>query len=147
MRNVHSVRRASRYFGRFWGWMTVPGIRTTFLRLSWLLLLACAANAEAQTTFVRLAWTMPGMVLADVQAVQYTLKIDAATPIPLTASCTAAVPPAVNPTCLAPLPTMTGSHTLVLIASNPFGSQSSDPLQVGPPNKPALITVTFAQVP
>jgi hypothetical protein len=151
MRNVAYVWRVWTGFGRFWGsrghsWLG----RRRLLISSLLLVLGLPVGVVAQTTIAKMAWTQPligGQTLTDVQAFAYSLKVDNGTPVALTATCVAPVAPATNPTCSATLPLITGSHSLTLTATNAFGSATSDPISVGPPAKPILITVTYAQVP
>lgn len=80
-----------------------------------LAFLFCASLAQAQTTATAI-WNQPNL-LVDAQSYVYTLKVDTAAPITLTATCTT-VNSAVQ--CSAPLTGWIGSvsHNLVLTASN-----------------------------
>jgi hypothetical protein len=93
----------------------------------------------------RLLWDQPGAVLADVQTYTYTMSLDGVAVVtPLAPTCKAPVAPATNVSCFAPIATMTpGVHTVVLVATNAYGTTSSDPLVGGPPNKPTNVRITF----
>lgn len=103
-------------------------------------LLVLPSVVGAQTT-TKVTWThteAPTLASAFV----FALKVDAAAAAPLTAVCVAA---GTGSSCTATIPALTpaASHTLILTASNAFGSTSSDPLTGSPPSKPTItITIT-----
>lgn len=88
-----------------------------------VMVLSVAHMAGAQTVVSGpslLVWDQPavGGVPVLPSAFSFTAKVDTATPVPLTATCTAPVAPAVDWLCKAPMPDMTeGSHTVVVVAS------------------------------
>lgn len=102
------------------------------------------AHAALAQTVTRLAeWEQPGATVAEAQGYAYTLKIDSAAPVVLTHTC-AAVSSVTR--CTAPLASALltpGTHTLVLTASNAFGSASSPPLTGAPPAGPVTFKLTF----
>lgn len=114
-------------------------MRTAKLWLVLLLVTVVPTLLSAQTATFKLAWTQAeAPVIA--AAFQYTLKVDTAAPVLMTAACVAS---GTGSTCSASLPALvSGSHTLILTAVNGFGSTASDPLTGGPPSKPTLLTVT-----
>ena len=109
-----------------------------------LLLVLIAAPSVAQT----LAWDQPlnGLTVAEASALTYTLKVDSAAPVAVTASCTAAP---VGAACTAPLPATilttlsTGRHTITLTAANAFGSATSAPITGAVPGTPGVLKVTI----
>lgn len=89
-------------------------------------------------------WDQPVATPADAGAYVYTLKIDAAAPVVVPATCASV---AAVTQCSTPLVLPAGtSHTLILTASNGFGSASSAPLTGSPPvpavNIKVIVTVT-----
>lgn len=106
--------------------------------------IACALVAEAvqvraQTSSVRLAWDH-GEPPAVAGAFTDTLQIDAAAPVPTTATC---VVRGTGSRCTsAPFTLVSGAHTLIVTASNGFGSASSAPLSGAPPSQPVNVTIT-----
>lgn len=110
------------------------------------LLLLYAAPVSAQTVTRQAEWDHQADTLITVSTYAYTLKVDAAVPVSLTASCAQA---GANVHCIAPLPAAVntqltpGAHTLVLSAINAFGSISSAPLTGSPPTGPISFKLTF----
>lgn len=109
------------------------------------LILACvlalvAVDVVAQTPSYKLQWDQVEPV-ATVQTYSYTLKVDAAPAVNLTATCVAT---GAGTRCTAPLAALPAgsTHTLVLTAFNGFGSSSADPLTGVPPSKASGMTIT-----
>lgn len=104
-----------------------------------------ASTADAQTATTKLQWTHTEAP-AITSAFAFALKVDAAAQTPLTAVCVAA---GTGSSCTATIPALTGntSHTLVLTASNAFGSTNSDPLTGAPPSKPTITITLTVTVP
>ena len=106
-------------------------------------LLGLAQPVAAQTNALSLAWDQPlnaGQTLTDVQAFTYTLKINSAAPMAITATCAAATP---FPSCFSPpIPGLKSGDVLILTGSNGLGSASSDPVTVGAgASKPINVTI------
>lgn len=116
-------------------------IRTIFL-LGLLTLSGSIASAQTKT----LHWDQPSTTVAEAQALAYTVKIDTAAPVTVAQSC-ALVNGLTH--CTTPLPALTsGTHTLIVTATNAFGSTPSSPLSGSPPSAPINITVVVTvQVP
>lgn len=105
--------------------------------------LACAATVHTQTQTTKAQWAM-GETAAVAGTFTYTLK-DGATVLPFTGAvaCLAA-PTGGGSVCTAPLaPLASGTHTLVLTASNSFGSADSLPLSGTTPGKPSGFSITI----
>lgn len=99
-----------------------------------------SVTLAAQTSTSRIAWDM-GEAPALAQSFAYTFKLDAAAPITLTATCAAKTP---GSSCTAPIANLTsGSHTIVVTATSPLASASSDPLTGTAPGKPLNVTITI----
>lgn len=101
-----------------------------------------ASEAAAQTSSLKAAWTM-SEVPSVAQGYTYTLK-DAGTSVPLgSVTCTAAGSGAACSALLTgALPTVT-AHSLVLTASNAFGSMDSAPTTGTKPGQPTGFTITI----
>lgn len=108
-----------------------------------LVLAMAPTHARAQTQSLRLQWFQPlatGQAFTDAQGWTYTVKIDAAAPVLLTATCVDGQPII----CTAPIaPLVSGTHTLTLTAANAFGSATSAPLTGAPPGTPATVKITI----
>lgn len=110
--------------------------------MKWRLLIAllclCAAPVSAQTITRKAQWTYAApLTLADAQAYVYTFQVDAATPVVIVATCVAGTPVA----CSAPVTFASGPHTLVLTASNGFGTANAV-LSGSPPGNPATFQIS-----
>ena len=105
--------------------------------LSVIVLVLLGSPLLAQSTY-RLQWEQPNATLAQAQGYSYSLKVDAAAATAITATCagTTAI------TCSTPMPVLAaGSHTLVVTATNGFGSASSAPFPGSSPSAPINLTV------
>ena len=100
--------------------------------------------ASAQTATWKLAWDQPE-ALATVQTYNYTLKVDTGAASPITPTCSAVSgQPGILTTCSAPMPVLAqGPHTLVLTATNPFGSVSAPGLNGAPPSVAVSVRVVI----
>lgn len=106
-------------------------------------LVALAPAVVGQTPVWRLQWDQPAPTLAEAQGYLYSVRVDTQAPTSLTATCAGTAPAKL---CSAPLPPLTsGPHTLVLTATNAFGSASSAPLAGAPP-LPAINVTVIVQV-
>lgn len=108
-----------------------------------LLVVAWGSSVQAQTLTRTADWEQPGATVPEAQSYAYTLKIDSNAPILLTQTCAAV---ASTTRCTAPLAASLltpGTHTLILTASNSFGSASSAALTGAPPTGPVTFKLTF----
>lgn len=88
-------------------------------RLAFTLCVLLIASASSAQTTATASWTQTELPPV-ASTFQNTLQIDTAAPVPLTATCIAAIAPATGSTCSAPFP-LTGpttNHTYVLIVCN-----------------------------
>jgi hypothetical protein len=102
-------------------------------------------RADAQTSSLKAAWTMSEAPAA-AQSYTYTLK-DNGTAVPLGAVTCAVVGTATS--CSAPLSSSlpsSATHTLVLTASNAFGSTDSAPTTGNKPGQPTGFTITVTVI-
>lgn len=105
-----------------------------------LIALLIASNSFAQSNNPSITWIQPEV---NAQTFNYTLKIDTANPITLTAVCS-------NGSCIAPfvLTNPTAQHTYTLTASNDFGSATATLGPGAPPTTSGIkvvVTVTITQ--
>ena len=93
-----------------------------------------SVSGYAQGVTATATWQQPGADVPTAQSYTYTLKIDTATPINLTQTCST-----VNSQtqCTAPVANyIVGVHTVVLTASNANGSASQTVTTGAPPSNP-----------
>lgn len=117
------------FAGGISGWRGRCGV----LVLAWLL---SGGVATAQTTSATLQWSHADSLI-NVQGYTFSLKIDAAAPTALTATCVAGTS-VVN--CTAPITTnLAVTHTIVVTAMNAAGSAAGT-LNYVPPATPAPLS-------
>lgn len=109
-----------------------------------LTLLLCATATHAQTVTKALEWDHVATSLSTVNSYTFSLKVDAAGPVPAVATCAAV---AADTHCSTPLPALSvGTHVLILTAINTSGATSSAPVTYAPgvsPTQPLNLTITI----
>jgi len=105
-----------------------------------VLALLLAPALEAQVPAVRVQWDhTEAPALASTFA--FTYKLDAAAPIPLTATCVAN---GTGSRCSAPIaPLAAGQHTIFVTATSALGSATSAPLTGASPSTPVNVTIAI----
>lgn len=100
-----------------------------------------AVSASAQTVTRALEWNHLASALSDVQAATFTLTIDQAKPVAVTATC---VTQGADVHCATPITLTPGSHTVTLTATTAGGSGSGTVNYVPPPVlTPSGLTITI----
>lgn len=106
-----------------------------------LVLLALPSVVQAQTTTKVLSWSHVPDTLTVVNGYTFTLKIDAGTVSQISPTCATA---GANVTCSTPIVLTSGTHTLVVTATNGNGSASGSFNYVpgASPTQPTNIVIT-----
>lgn len=121
-------------------------MRIRVVMLSLLVGLGClmgvSVPASAQTVTRSLAWTQSGDTLTSVNGYTFSQKIDAAQATQITPTCQTA---GVNVTCASPIVLTSGTHTIILTATNAAGSASATLNYVPPPapTTPVSVQITI----
>lgn len=144
MRNVVSVRTVWRGFERSWGSRTWAG---RILAIGCLIAVVTAGLVHAQTITQSLEWDHATDTLANIQAYTFTLKIDAGPVVQIAPTCVAQAPTA---HCKTPITLASGTHVLIVTATNANGTASGT-LNYVPGQQPSgpvnIVIVTKITVP
>lgn len=105
-----------------------------------LTFLTVASLAQAATVVDTLTWTQPNDTIANVNTYVFSLTLDTAAPVQVTATCATA---GVNVNCSTPITLTPGNHTITLTATDAAGSASGSLSYVAPPlpTTPGSVTV------